>query len=253
MFSRSITAAIFILAFVCVAAGYQNAPTSSPALAGQTPEKPASRPLLAEDVYKNVQIFKGKEATRLLPAMKALTGLLGVGCSHCHVLKEWEKDDKPAKATARKHFDMLHFITEEQFHDNKVSCWTCHAGKPVPDTLPRNPENLAAANAFIKVPPDQKKTPAEQYFKNIQTLKGVPAGDFPGIMAYFATSLGVSCGHCHVQSAFEKDDKPTKAKARWMLGMVTNVMNKYYGGSGTFGCPTCHRGMNKPQLLPPGS
>jgi hypothetical protein len=43
---------------------------------------------LAEDVFKNIQTFKGKPAARVIPAMDALTGLLGVQCTYCHVARE---------------------------------------------------------------------------------------------------------------------------------------------------------------------
>ena len=57
-------------------------------------DKP-ERGVRAEDVYKNIQMFKGKPAARVIPAMDALTGLLGVKCDYCHVDKQWEKDDSP--------------------------------------------------------------------------------------------------------------------------------------------------------------
>jgi len=33
--------------------------------------------------------------------MDALTGRLGVDCTYCHVAREWDKEDKPQKQTAR--------------------------------------------------------------------------------------------------------------------------------------------------------
>ena len=41
--------------------------------------------------------------------------------------------------------------------------------------------------------------PAEEVFKNIQVLKGMPAADLQGAMSFIASSLGVDCDYCHRQ------------------------------------------------------
>src|SRR3984885_3588409 len=47
---------------------------------------------------------------------------------------------------------------------------------------------------------------AEQVFKNIQVLKGVPADQVIPAMQFIAASLGVECEFCHVRNACAKDD-----------------------------------------------
>lgn len=47
---------------------------------------------------------------------------------------------------------------------------------------------------------------AEEQFKNIQVLKGIPADQLIPAMQFITASLGVECEFCHVQGAFEKDD-----------------------------------------------
>ena len=87
----------------------------------------------AEKVFKNIEILKGKKASRLPGMMGALTGLLGVNCSYCHVKDKWDSDEKQAKQTARKMFRMIGTINSDFFGgQNKVSCWTCHRGNPHP-------------------------------------------------------------------------------------------------------------------------
>jgi hypothetical protein len=87
----------------------------------------------AEKVFKNIEILKGKKASRLPGMMAALTGLLGVNCSYCHVTDKWDSDEKPTKQTARKMFRMIGAINDDFFEgQNKVSCWTCHRGNPHP-------------------------------------------------------------------------------------------------------------------------
>ena len=88
---------------------------------------------IAEIVFKNIEILKGKKASRLPGMMKALTGLLGVGCDYCHIRNQWEREDKPTKQTARKMFRMMAAINNDNFDGrNAVSCWTCHRGNPRP-------------------------------------------------------------------------------------------------------------------------
>ena len=38
---------------------------------------------------------------------------------------------------------------------------------------------------------------AEQVFKNIQVLKGIPVNEFMGTMGVFSAALGMSCEDCH--------------------------------------------------------
>src|SRR5262245_10344332 len=88
----------------------------------------------AETYFKNISILKGRPASRLPGMMEALTGLIGVECEHCHVRDDFASDDKPAKKMARAHFAMQARLNKEEFGgQNKVSCWTCHHGKPKPE------------------------------------------------------------------------------------------------------------------------
>src|SRR6476469_1868413 len=64
----------------------------------------------AEQVYKNIQVFKGLPSSQLLGAMNFMAGSLGVGCNHCHVVNQFAKDDKPTKQTARRMILMMRKI-----------------------------------------------------------------------------------------------------------------------------------------------
>ena len=94
-------------------------------------------PKPAEQVYKNIQILKGMPAPQLQATMSAFTRSLGVTCAHCHVPNEFEKDDKEAKLTARKMVRMLNSIDDFFNGAPRVSCWTCHRGKPKPEAMPQ--------------------------------------------------------------------------------------------------------------------
>ena len=69
----------------------------------------------AEQVYKNIQVFKGLPSSQLLGAMNFMAGSLGVACNHCHVPNQFSKDDKPAKQTARQMIQMMRKINDDNF------------------------------------------------------------------------------------------------------------------------------------------
>jgi len=101
--------------------------------------------------------------------------------------------------------------------------------------------------------------PAEQVFKNIQTLKGVPARNVLAIMDVgYSQSLGVTCTHCHVANQWESDDKPTKAITRDMAKMAQTIntellknIKNLKSPNPVVNCTTCHRGQIKPALNMP--
>jgi hypothetical protein len=95
----------------------------------------------AEQVFKNMQTFKGAPAKRVLLIMNAYTRALGVDCAYCHAVDQWDKDDKPTKTTARDMMRMTTAINNDFVKTMKnvapnasVSCSTCHRGQPHPDS-----------------------------------------------------------------------------------------------------------------------
>lgn len=209
----------------------------------QSQEKPA------EEIYKNIQMFKGLPASGVMRAMTFFTRSLGVDCTHCHVAGEFEKDDKPAKMTARKMYAMVQ-LGNKVLGSNRVSCYACHRGRVQPESAP---DSLKAEMEEMRKKGEQDQRPAEQVYKNVQTLKGVPAGRWMMIMTMFSKSLGVDCTHCHVPGEFEKDDKPAKQTARKMLGLTGAIAREIYKGPTSINCYTCHRGAIEPVSFPPAS
>ncbi len=97
--------------------------------------------LPAETVFKNIQLFKGMPAGRMLMIMQmGFSPALGVSCSHCHVPGEWEKEDKPQKQIARDMMKMVGTINNDLLKNIKnlkgpnpiVNCTTCHRGQVKP-------------------------------------------------------------------------------------------------------------------------
>ncbi len=91
---------------------------------------------------------------------------------------------------------------------------------------------------------------AEEQFKNIQVLKGIPADQLIPSMQFITASLGVECDFCHVQGAFEKDDKKPKQTARKMMDMMFAINKENFEGHREVTCYSCHRGNAKPLATP---
>lgn len=94
----------------------------------------------------------------------------------------------------------------------------------------------------------QKK--AEEVFKNIQVLKGVPANQLIPAMEFISSSLGVECSFCHVEGQFEKDNKKPKRTARKMMHMMFALNRGDFGGHREVTCYSCHRGGRSPVSTP---
>src|ERR1017187_2639497 len=88
--------------------------------------------------------------------------------------------------------------------------------------------------------PGPKK--AEEQFKNIQVLKGVPADQLIPAMQFITASLGVECEFFHLQGSFEKDDKKPKQTARKMMEMMFAINKDNFEGHREVTCYSCHRG-----------
>jgi len=91
---------------------------------------------------------------------------------------------------------------------------------------------------------------AEEQFKNIQALKGIPADQLIPSMQFISASLGVECEFCHVHGSMEKDDKKPKVAARKMITMVLGLNKNFFNGTTEVSCYLCHRGRTSPVGVP---
>ncbi len=118
--------------------GAEPQPTSATRVFDRQPAESWEPPKPAEQVYKNIQVMKGVPAPRLMPVMQFFTKALNVDCQYCHVPGAFEKDDKPAKVTARKMLNMVHQVNDANFPEHRiVSCWMCHRGSTTPEAFPK--------------------------------------------------------------------------------------------------------------------
>jgi len=114
---------------------------------------------------------------------------------------------------------------------------------------------LGMASASGQNAPAEKMLMAEDVFKNVQVLKGIPVNEFMETMGFFAASLGYNCTNCHVQQSLANwakyaDDIPVKRRARGMILMVNAFNKANFGGRRVLTCYSCHRGLGIPKVTP---
>ncbi len=102
---------------------------------------------------------------------------------------------------------------------------------------------------------DQKPQMAEEAFKNVQVLRGIPVNEFMGTMGFFSASLSLNCTDCHVTESAGNwdryaDDTPLKQTARRMVLMENLINRSDFGGTRMVTCYTCHRGVQHPEVTP---
>jgi photosynthetic reaction center cytochrome c subunit len=124
---------------VALAGGQAAAPQTAPQTAPQA--APAQRQLLAEDVYKNIQVLRGVPENQFLSTMGFFAASLTVDCSYCHNSQEtwasYAEDNNDHKAMARKMILMMQAINRTNFGGKKeVTCYTCHRGSTTPKVIP---------------------------------------------------------------------------------------------------------------------
>jgi hypothetical protein len=96
---------------------------------------------------------------------------------------------------------------------------------------------------------------SENYFKNVQVLKGIPVDEFMDAMGMFSASLGYDCVSCHSSELYNDRNAfalatPMIQRARQMIVMMQAINKQYFGGQPRMSCFTCHRGQDRPGNIP---
>jgi len=107
---------------------------------------------------------------------------------------------------------------------------------------------ITSAAAQSPEPSPGKKS--GEVFKNLKVLNNVPSDLLLPSMEFITSSLGVHCEYCHVEKAFEKDDKKPKQTAREMMRMVHEINSTTFQGKQEVTCYSCHRGSPRPLTVP---
>ena len=92
---------------------------------------------VASASFKNLQVMpKNVPKGVLIAQMNAQIVALGKDCTHCHDPKD-PSAETPMKEKAR---DMMRMVNEINAKYpatmNRITCWTCHRGKNVPEKPP---------------------------------------------------------------------------------------------------------------------
>jgi photosynthetic reaction center cytochrome c subunit len=99
-----------------------------------------------------------------------------------------------------------------------------------------------------------KPQTADQVFKNVQVLKGIPVDDFMGTMGLMSAAVGYDCSECHIGAGTEKvnwaADNGKKIIARKMVTMVAAINRDNFQGRQVVTCWSCHHGRDRPSTTP---
>ena len=114
---------------------------------------------------------------------------------------------------------------------------------------------LGATISMTQTGQAPKPQMAEEAFKNVTALKGIPVDEFMDTMGMISAALGLNCLDCHTpdsDQAWTKFaiDTPMKVTSRKMIQMVAAINKDNFAGVRNVTCWTCHRGDLKPSTLP---
>src|SRR5215471_7896982 len=109
---------------------------------------------------------------------------------------------------------------------------------------------LAATSASAQ----QKPLLAEDVFKNVQILKGIPVKEFMNTMGFFSAATNLNCIDCHSPQSDSLEGyaiyTPLKQTTRKMIAMVNALNKTNFGGQRRVTCYTCHRATDRPEAVP---
>ena len=113
----------------------------------------------------------------------------------------------------------------------------------------------ASANGQVASPrTEEQPLMAEEVFKNIQVLKGIPVKEFMNTMGFFSAATNLNCIDCHSPQSESLEgyaiDTPRKQTARRMVLMVNQINQSNFGGRRLVTCYTCHRATDRPEAIP---
>jgi outer membrane lipoprotein-sorting protein len=106
---------------------------------------PTEKPLLAEQVFKNIQVLRGVSIGEFMDTMGFLASSLNSNCTTCHgeaavAGTNWDgyaSDVIPAKQTARMMMIMVNAINQQYFGGRQVvTCYSCHRFGSIPKIVP---------------------------------------------------------------------------------------------------------------------
>jgi photosynthetic reaction center cytochrome c subunit len=223
---------------------------------------PEEAPILASQVYENVQVLGDLSVAEFARAMVALTSWVSPeqSCLYCHVEGEsMASDTLYTKVVARRMLQMTRDLNAgwtAHVKETGVTCYTCHRGQPVPaqtwfaDPGPKTAMGLAGNRAGQNAPaesvglaslPYDPFTPFLLQDRNIRvgSTQALPDGTNPagtkaaewtyGLMVHMSNSLGLNCTGCHQSRWFGiwEESTPQRVSAWYGIRMARAVNVDY--------------------------
>src|ERR1700676_2437656 len=112
---------------------------------------PQEKPLMADDIFKNIQVLRGLTVDQFMGTMGFIAAALSMNCSECHHTGSAATyaDDTPMKQTARKMILMVNGLNRANFGGKRmVTCFSCHRSDARPKVTP------SLAEQYGTPPPD---------------------------------------------------------------------------------------------------
>jgi len=189
---KSITLVLLIVALFLV---FDNRGEVVRATKAQAPQEKT-----VEQVGKNIKVLNGMPESQLIPVMNFFAASMGRRCNYCHVNNQgqWDyaSDAKPEKTTAREMVKLVMDInkTTERLKLDPVSCYTCHRGRPSPQSIPALPLPLPSPppNAGPGGPTPGGPTPGASPQASPSATPALPSTD--EIFSKYAAALGGQAG-----------------------------------------------------------
>jgi len=213
----------------------------------------------AGEAMQNVRVLKDLSVgqfTRLMVSMATWVAP-EQGCAYCHNVENMAEDSKYTKVVARRMLQMTQNINgnwKAHVANIGVTCYTCHAGNPVPKNIwfndPGPPARGLAETQTGMAHPTQRInlsslpydpfTPFLEQSNNIRVqgetaLAGMNKSSMKqtewtyALMVMMSQSLGVNCDYCHNTRAFRdwSQSSPARVTAWYGIRMVRDLNNNY--------------------------
>lgn len=199
-----------------------------------------TKPQMAEEVFKNIQVLKGIPVDDFLATMGIMSAAVGYDCSECHIGAGTDKvdwaADNPKKNTARRMVLMVANINRENFSGRQmVTCWSCHHGRDHPATTMSmetvyGPGSQEMDDVLTQMP--GQPSADEILDKYLQAIGG--AERLAGLKSYIATGTSIGFGgfggggEVHIYAKFP-DQRTTKIEFKAETGRGDEV--RAYNGT----------------------
>lgn len=169
---RQAVAASFLAMLTCLAG------------AAKAQDVPQEKPLLAEQVFKNVQVLRGMTVKEFMETMGFFAASLNANCTTCHgqgsggSWDSYASDDVPQKQITRKMILMMNAINQSYFGGKQaLTCYSCHrfsrAPKLVPDLTVQYGDAPDEDPEEILAQAPEQPTPDQVLHKYYEALGGI--------------------------------------------------------------------------------